>query len=130
MVSVWIQQVNDQVRRLEGLTLAGLRAAWQARYGPAPRIQSPDMLRRMLAWRIQEEAFGGISRETRQLILRRAPVDTLRSGERLARVWRGVRHEVEVVEKGILYRGERTIASRRSPGLSPACVGTALASSA
>ena len=30
----------------------------------------------------------------------------LEPGSRLAREWRGVRHDVEVVEEGILYRGK------------------------
>ena len=64
-----------------------------------PRIRSPDLLRRMLAWKLQEESYGGLDPETRRLLAKKATVDRgpkLGAGARLVREWKGERHEVEV----------------------------------
>ena len=102
--------VEAAVVALAGLDLHGLRDAWSARLGAPPRLRSPDLLRRRLAWRLQEEAYGGLDEETRKRLARGAvkpkgPVAP--AGVRLVREWKGERHEVEVLEDGVLYRGER-----------------------
>ncbi len=51
--------VEAELTRLPGLDLHGLRDAWPARWGRPPRLRSPDLLRRMLAWRLQAETYGG-----------------------------------------------------------------------
>ena len=99
-----------EVERVAVLDLAGLRAAWPARFGPPPRLKSPDLVRLALAWRLQAEAYGGVDAETRKLLAEgvvkpRGPV--VQAGLRLVREWKGERHEAEVVEGGVLYRGER-----------------------
>jgi hypothetical protein len=48
----------EQVAALSGMGLSELRLAWQERYGPVPKHRGPDLLRRVLAWRIQADAFG------------------------------------------------------------------------
>jgi hypothetical protein len=97
--------VTDQVRALEALGLEGLREEWRRRYGPPPTMRSPDLLRRNLAWRIQAEAFGGLDDWTLKALFGRTALHAPASvGTRLAREWRGVRHEVEVVADGVRYR--------------------------
>jgi Protein of unknown function (DUF2924) len=97
--------VAEEVRALARLDLEGLREAWRLRFGPPPALRSPDLLRRLLAWRIQAAALGGLDAETRRLLRQsgapRGP--SLCSGTRLAREWKGVRHEVEVTEHGFRY---------------------------
>ena len=98
------------VEQLVHLDLHGLRDAWPARFGPPPRLRSPDLLRRMLAWRLQAEAYGGLDAETRKLLAKgavRPKGPVAQTGVRLVREWKGERHEAEVVEGGVLYRGER-----------------------
>ncbi len=59
--------VTLQVRALEPLDLEGVRAAWLARYGEPPRLRAVELLKRLLAWRIQAEAYGaGLSPELRR----------------------------------------------------------------
>src|SRR5580704_12723422 len=56
----------DRVRSLSG---AALRRRWQAEFGrPLPRSLSVHLLRRMIANRIQEEAFGTLDRATLKLL--------------------------------------------------------------
>jgi hypothetical protein len=100
--------VAEEVRALERLDLEGLRAEWTRRWGSPPSLRSVDLLRRNLAWRIQAEIFGGLDSETREAIFRKgrpAAGPLLRLGTRVAREWRGIRHEVEVADSGYLYRG-------------------------
>ena len=102
--------VEVEVERLARLDLHGAREAWPARLGPVPKLRSPDLLRRQLAWRLQVEAYGDLDAVTRKL-LAKPPAPTggprLEVGTRLVREWKGERHEVEVLEDGVLYRGER-----------------------
>lgn len=102
-------EVETELQRLEGLPLAGLRDAWPRRFGPAPWERSVDMLRRRLAWKLQEEAYGGLNPETRRLLAKKVAVDRgpkLGPGARLVREWKGERHEVEIApDASVLYRG-------------------------
>ena len=113
-----------QVRALETMSLQALRDQWRSRYGPPPTFRSAPLLRRLLAWRLQAEAFGGLNEPTR-LALRRSGARQedarLRPGAKLSREWRGVVHEVEVVDGGYLHDG------RLHPSLSAAA--TAIAGS-
>jgi hypothetical protein len=104
-----VETINEEVRALTRLDLEGLRAEWRRRYGWPPVLRSPDLVRHMLAWRIQVAAFGGLDAETRRR-LRQSSVPTPVSrgptpGTRIAREWKGVTHEVEVVADGFSYAG-------------------------
>lgn len=96
-----------EVRALGALGLQPLREIWRARYGPPPPLRSPDLLRRILAWRMQAEVFGELDVETARALKSKAQPKGLAVGARLAREWRGVRHEVEVADSGYLYDGRR-----------------------
>ncbi|CAN5134308.1 DUF2924 domain-containing protein [soil metagenome] len=102
--------VEAEVERLVSLGLPKLRDAWPRRFGLPPLIRSPDLLRRLLAWKLQEEAYGGLDAETRRLLARKAVVERgprLGAGARLVREWKGERHEAEVNADGtVLYRGD------------------------
>ena len=101
-------QVAADVRALEGLSLEGLREQWRRRYGVPPKLRSTDLLARLLAWRIQSEALGGLDGETRALLFRKSlPVaaSTLAAGMRLEREWRGSKETVEVVDGGFRWNG-------------------------
>ena len=105
--------ITQEVRALERLDLEGLRADWRRRYGAPPRLRSTDLLARLLAWRIQAEAFGGLDAETRSTLFRKSlPVvgPRLAPGMRLERSWRGTTQTIEVVENGFRWEG-RTYSS-------------------
>lgn len=100
-----------EVRTLEGMGLEPLRTEWRRRYGPPPALRSVDLLRRLLAWRIQADAHGDLDAELRRrLAATGAPrrIDQrVRPGARIAREWQGQRHEVEVIEGGFVHAGAR-----------------------
>lgn len=99
------RQVAETVAALPAMSLADLRKEWERRYGAPPRHRSADLLRRVLAWRIQADVYGGFDAATRQMLGQDhgAVKVAATAGMRLAREWAGKRHEVVVVENGVIY---------------------------
>jgi len=97
------EAITREVGSLTGLDLEELRAVWRARYGAPPPLRSVELLRLMLAWRVQAEALGGLDRETRRQLKRRGAVETegleLGVGARLCREWQGRTVEVACPEE-------------------------------
>lgn len=101
-------RITAEVRALEALDLRGLRDEWLRRYGDPPGMRSRELLARLLAWRIQADAFGGLDATTIRLLKSEhlpPPRPSLAAGTRLTRDWQGRRHEVDVLEKGFRYAG-------------------------
>jgi Protein of unknown function (DUF2924) len=103
------QKTRQAVAAIAQMTLAELRKEWERRYGAAPRHRSADLVRRVLAWRVQADALGGLDATTLKLVdSRRAPQPTKpQSGQRLAREYAGHVHEVVVLEDHVLYKEQR-----------------------
>ena len=112
--------VSRDLARLEGLGVHALRDLWSRRFrGVAPPIQSADILRRLMAWKIQVEAFGDLDAETQRRLrdlMRsvgngRGVVDRmathLRAGMVLVREWRGREHRVLVLDRAFEHEGKR-----------------------
>jgi hypothetical protein len=101
--------VEEEVRGLQALSLNDLRKVWEVRFGAPPPIRSADMLRLALAWRIQAQAHGGLSRTARDALSRTGRVvaegQELGCGATLKRVWNGQEQVVRVVEGGFAWNG-------------------------
>lgn len=99
--------VTRAVAAIASMSLAELRSEWERRYGAAPRHRSADLLRRVLAWRVQADVHGGLDAATRKLLAREdLPLRVVPPpGMRLAREWAGRTHEVVVIESGVVYEG-------------------------
>lgn len=102
-------KVSHEVAALADMSLAELRLFWAERFGAPPTHRAPGMLRRVLAWRIQADAYGGLDAATIRLLNNeRAPLMVAEQpGTRLARDYAGRRHEVVVVDDGVVYDGNR-----------------------
>jgi len=92
-----------------------------------PAALSKDLLGRMIAGRLQEQAFGGLDRESRKFLdgLARhggSPRRRLKSGTVLVREYEGQRHTVTVARDGFDWQG--TIYPSLS-GIARAITGTA-----
>ncbi|MEZ5687340.1 MAG: DUF2924 domain-containing protein [Caenibius sp.] len=102
--------------RLTELSPDELKTEWARRNAaPAPNL-SPDLLRLGIAYRLQEQKFGGLSRSTRSLLRQmtargsggdsKKPLPRkLTPGTRLVRDWHGVGHTVTVLDDGFEYDG-------------------------
>jgi len=107
----------DLLQKLDAMPPAELRAAWREQYRrPAPNLGS-DLLRRGIAWRMQERTEGKLPpstrREIEKMIARlntgKEPVKAgsakLKPGTRLIRSWGGMIHHVLVLEDGYEHEG-------------------------
>ena len=110
--------IEAEVERVRSLGTVALRQRWRLMFGGQPPAGlTKDLIRRMIAYRIQEEAFGGLDRETAKLLDRLArgekPIELnrcLKPGTVLIREYQGERHTVTVVLGGFLWR-EKTYTS-------------------
>jgi len=108
----------EKIAQLQKLPTRDLRDLWGEAFGaPPPKRLSRDLLLRALAYRVQEQALGGLRLVTGRRLARAAqdlrsergpaagPV-VIKPGTRLLREWQGAMHEVMVLENGVRYRGE------------------------
>jgi len=111
--------VPDLVQ-LEELHASNLQIRWRELFGRnAPRRLKPELMKRAIAYRLQELAIGGLSRNL-ELRLKaagayggksgtqtalRGPV--IKRGTRFVREWNGETHEVSAAgDGGFAYRGK------------------------
>lgn len=111
--------LDEQLDGLMTLSSAQLRAEWLRVYRKPPPDLTADLLRRGIAYRLQERAYGGLAPETVRQIEKfkrlyaktgevvAKPAFTLKVGTRLVREWGGKSHHVLVIEKGFLYNDRR-----------------------
>lgn len=116
--SVKKQDLPAELARLETLTLPELKAKWVELYGKPLKGARKGFLIRGIAYRLQELVYGGLSAKTRRRLKqlakqfardpdhRPAVAPDLKPGCRLLREWRGVMHEVVVLDKGFRYRDQ------------------------
>jgi Protein of unknown function (DUF2924) len=110
--------IEAELERLRSMPIVELRARWCATFKrEAPRAFGPDLLRRNLAYKIQEDAYGGLDRTTAWLLKglmaqfaksngRIALARRVKPGAILVREWKGQSHRVTVLEDGFAYQGE------------------------
>jgi DUF2924 family protein len=110
--------IEAEVDQIRSLGIDALRARWRTLFGAVPpKGLTKHMIGRMIAYRIQEEAFGGLDRVTVKLLDRLArgvkPNELnrhLKPGTVLVREYNGERHTVTVVPDGFRWR-DRTYSS-------------------
>ncbi len=102
--------IEQRLEAVATMSASDLRVAWHASLGSEPPRISSDLLRRMLAHALQEQAMGGIT-SAQRLALRRIAEgksdDSLKPGMRLVRHWNGRTIAVTVCDDGFLWE-ERT----------------------
>jgi Protein of unknown function (DUF2924) len=61
--------IEAEIAHLRSLAHDALRRRWRAVFGRTPPAGwSKNLLGRMLAWRLQEQVFGGLDRESLSLL--------------------------------------------------------------
>ncbi|MDO8875437.1 MAG: DUF2924 domain-containing protein [Pseudolabrys sp.] len=116
MRSVVDPAVEVEIERLRSMPIVELRALWRAKFkSDPPKAFGPDLLRRSIAQKIQEDAYGGLDRATarllNQLIAQYAKTPgkivlprRIKPGAILVREWKGTSHRVTVAETGFVYQ--------------------------
>lgn len=118
--------IADEIALLSSRDLTELRDTWQKLYGcDAPRTMSRQVLFQAIAYRLQEQAFGGLSHATRRKLnsgvinsrkkgtkaSRRTTRHLYKPGTRLFREWQGRTYEVTALEEGRFLLGGKTYRS-------------------
>lgn len=103
--------VAEEARALVALDLEGLRAEWRRRYGAPPTLRSPDLLRHILAWKIQADRLGGMDAALKRALKAngstKSKTERLGEGAVISREWQGRRYDVRASADGYLYNGRQ-----------------------
>lgn len=111
--------IAAEIIRLESLPLDQLREEWRRLHQtPPPRRLSRDILLRGITYKMQESAFGGLSKSllrklqttalTEALPAKKSrPRPSFKPGTRLVREWHGVTHTVVILADGVEWCGQR-----------------------
>ena len=115
--------VEDELDRLATMPIAQLRLRYAQLFRTDPPMAfGPDLLRRSIAYRIQEKAYGGLSGSAQRLLNqmtkayaakpdgRIALPRRIKPGSVLVREWKRKSHRVMVLADGFAYDG-RTFAN-------------------
>lgn len=105
-----------ELARLPDLSREDLLERWGMLYGSkAPSGVSKQFLIRAIAYRMQENVFGGLKLATRKFLAQvvedsavgrqlSAVPATIKPGTRLIREWHGKTYEVEILADAVLFR--------------------------
>ena len=113
-------RVSEALARLPTASRADLRAEWLRLYGcdPPPKLRR-ELLMAAIAYRLQEQAFGGLRPELRRQLRSIAEqargggeptvtvAPSIKPGTRLLREWQGRTHEVLVGDDGFVWQETR-----------------------
>jgi hypothetical protein len=115
------ETIKNEISRLSALDLTGLRVAWRNTFAKtAPAHLPKHLLVRIIAYRIQANAYGDLDRKVAlmldRLVRQRAGTDgesmeriqtsrTLKPGTMLTRESAGELHRVTVLENGYAWNG-------------------------
>jgi hypothetical protein len=112
--------LEARIVALEALTTADLRIEWRRLYRATPPTRlSRDLLIRGVAYKVQEQAHGGLGLGIKRRLhslsedsdqrdgSTAAPAITMKPGTKLIREWHGHAHTVSVLDDGFEYEGER-----------------------
>ena len=114
-----MERLEGQLARLATLSSVALRAEWRQLYKrPAPDMTA-DLLRRGIAWRLQERVSGELAPSVKREIARLMgevertgeavpqASSRIKAGTWLVRDWGGTSHHVLILDDGYLYRERR-----------------------
>jgi len=112
------QNAVAKLKALEQMDHAALRAQWRRLYrAHPPKRVTRDLLMLAVAWKIQEQAYGGLGAATKRRLadlaetlerdgdVTRSRVTRVRPGAKLVREWRGATHTVIIREDGFEWKG-------------------------
>jgi Protein of unknown function (DUF2924) len=111
--------VEAELDRLAVMPIAQLRVRYREVFrADPPKAFGPDLLRRSIAHRIQEKAYGGLSRPAQRLLDQMTKAFAakpngkivlprrIKPGSVLVREWKGKTHRVMVLADGFAYDGK------------------------
>jgi hypothetical protein len=112
------RKLVSELDGLPALDRGALIETWRTLYGTEPPVGSQNkFLLHAIAYRMQEQALGGLKPATCRLLEKAAqdnafqqrilPAVSIKPGTRLLREWHGVTYEVIIMEDGVQCKGKR-----------------------
>jgi Protein of unknown function (DUF2924) len=110
-----LTSVKAEIEHIVSLNPGEVRTLWRKKFRKdVPRALTTQLLVRMLAWNIQEKAFGDHDPGTRRLLDSYGRQDAekvvlfrrLKPGTSVVREYQGVRHIVTIGGDGFVWRGK------------------------
>jgi len=123
--------IAAQLTALHGMSAAQLRTQYRELFGEDTTSHNRDFLFKRIAWRLQEQAFGGLSQRTKDRLIalvdesqiRVRPPQTFHAGVEvgplpavapvepsagkiISRLYKGEQIDVAVLDNGFLYDGK------------------------
>ena len=111
------QAVDQELDRLPRALIRDLRKRWKVHFASdPPEAFGPDLLRRAIAQKIQEQAYGGLEPAVRRELNQMIKLHGNKTGERtelprrikagavVMREWKGETHRVTVLSNGFSYK--------------------------
>jgi hypothetical protein len=118
-VQVTDSAVEDELDPLATMPIAQLRVRYRELFRTdPPKAFGPDLLRRSIAHRIQEKAYGGLSRSAQRVLDQMMKAFAakpngkivlprrIKPGSVVVREWKGKSHRVMVLAEGFAYDGK------------------------
>ena len=113
------EELSARIEALPTLNRAQLVIIWAENFSndPPPKLRK-ELMVPLLAYRMQEKEFGGLSHTARRRLqeiaaslkgagpLQEKSDTAPHTGARLIRLWRGETHEVIAIGRGYEYRGQ------------------------
>ncbi|WP_136439370.1 DUF2924 domain-containing protein [Pacificoceanicola onchidii] len=102
--------LNQAISDIERLDRGGCLDRWRDAFGrPPPKHLSPQFMKRVLIWDLQNKELGGLSigteRRLKEIASGKTPPAKAKPGSHLVREWNGRTYQVEVVDGGYLMDG-------------------------
>lgn len=84
---------------------------WRDAFGPPPpKYLSPQFMKRVLIWELQNRLLGRVSKKTERIMKQiaggKTPPATAKPGSHLVREWNGRTYQVEVIGDGYVMDGK------------------------
>lgn len=104
-------KLENQMAEIEAFDRTECLDCWREAFGrPPPKYLSPQFMKRVLIWEIQNRARGGVSDKTTRRLKQiasggTAPI-TAKPGSHLVREWNGRTYQVEVTDGGYIMDGK------------------------
>jgi len=114
-----MKRLDQQLEELPSCSSSALRERWRSVFRTVAPDMAPDLMRRAIAWRLQERAHGGLAPSAMKKIsalqatlARNGAMETvaapvLKPGTRLVCEWHGRTYHVLVCDEGYEYDGRR-----------------------
>jgi len=115
--------IEAEIARLENMDRDQLRDKWQSALKQQPPLHiRRSLLLPLLAYKLQEQAYGGLKPEVKRRLRELADSFAqdpkgaaakiqsplrIKAGTTLIRQWQGMTHHVTVSEQGFEYKGQR-----------------------